>query len=452
MLRRAGWLCVRRKHGQKAWSPNASSSGAAPANGITAREAVQIAYRPMPLDQTVEYEEDFGNSLIIHREFVSKKQRSQMSFDLSGLAYSDVELRKARQQLASTMNRERRGVLLGAGGQDGDRVHFHVDLDNETRDVESARYLFNEKRMQYCDRFQTVFRDRVSAAVSAGAKGNGDNPLGDPEDAHYLFSLMEACAVVHGCDTTDAQEVYYRAFLRLDLDSLEEDEEALRARLADAASVKRQLSSAGSSPESSTMVASNAETDASALSVVSRQSQGVSEHQLVQRVIDELPPLFEDDSDDGVGRGDSQSTSKAPEGSEQRKEGDAASAAATLPEAFEEYAPLYKAYLAHASGESPVASYDPSTVGASANLAERRRWRHLMERLAREDFHALSEEELRDAVRLNGQLHTVKFYNLKVGDTVRQIMQVLQRETGDGSSIHRDTPVHQSSAHPERRV
>ncbi|KAF8284237.1 hypothetical protein TcBrA4_0058730 [Trypanosoma cruzi] len=118
---------------------------------------------PMPLPQTVEYEEDFGHNLMIHREFVSKRHRDQLSFELGALAYSEVELRRGRQHLAGVMNRERRGVAIGAAGAPSDQLHMQTDVDPDTREVLTARYLFDEKRMQFCDRFQNfckaVWRD-----------------------------------------------------------------------------------------------------------------------------------------------------------------------------------------------------------------------------------------------------------------------------------------------------
>lgn len=410
---------ARCKHGQKAWSPNATGGGAAPATGITAQEALQVAYRPLPPEQTVEYEEDFGSNMIIHREFIAKKFLEQMSHNISSLAYSDLELRKNRQQLADVMNRERRGVLVGDGGSDGDRVYMNVDVDNDTREVLSARYLFNEKRMLYCNRFQEFFRDRIETA--AGSEGG---------ETQYLFSLMEACAVVYGCDTVDAQETYYRQFLRTDLNSLAEDTAAHTLRVEDGKAVAEALAE---TPDS-----------ANALLPLLHNSMGAA----AKEVLDAVPDLFED-PESSISAADAASFSAVSPSVPTSQ-----SSSAPAEEVPVDHASIYKAFLAHARGESPIASYDVTEVVATESLIERRRWRALMEKLVREDFHLVTAEDLRDAAVLNSQLHTVKFMEIKVGDTVREIVGRLQRDTSTGaaSSAHRSTPLEMSASHPERRV
>ncbi|KAK7195304.1 hypothetical protein NESM_000456200 [Novymonas esmeraldas] len=453
MLRRVPWRLVRRKHGQKAWSPNNTSGGGAPTNGITAQEALQIAYRPMPPTNTVEYEEDFGPSMMIHREFVSSKHRAQMSMDISALAYSDVELVRARQQLSNAMNRERRGVLVGDGGEERDRVFFNSDVDETTREVKSARFLFNEPRMQFCDRFQTFFRDRIERQqerVSGSSDGVG-------EDRHYYFSLMEACAVLHGCETAAAREVYYRRFLGLDLDTLEEEDAAVRARAADAAEVSARLAPMAAKGDSSSTSTSTSSGGGGAAVVSAAGARDAAD--ALQDVIDALPPLFPPSpaaSAPTVVSGDDGAADEAWPGAH-GEDGPPRTplldeGAASDNHLAEDVAPLFKAYLAHARGESPVGSYDVTTVGSHAVHATRRRWRSLMDKIAAEDYHQLSAAELEDAYALNNQLHTVKFFDLKVGDTVREIMQLLQRETGSSASGNRDTPVAMSPTHPERRV
>ncbi|KPA81001.1 hypothetical protein ABB37_04382 [Leptomonas pyrrhocoris] len=474
MLRRTLWCLVRQKHGQKAWSPNSTSGGAAPTNGVTAQEALQIAYRPMPPAQTVEYEEDFGPSMIIHREFISAKYRTRMASDISQLAYSDVELSRSRRQLADVMNRERRGVLVGAAGEEADRVLFNSDVDDTTREVKSARFLFNEQRMQFCDRFQTFFRERIERQKNQldGSTASGQVDAGD--DNHFYFSLMEACAVLHGCEAAEAREAYYRRFLGLNLDALEAEDEALRSRLVDAAAVEAQLAP-------STSKGSEREQDRDALLAAScsgkrpqdglgaSQSAAVdskSSTEVVQDIIGALPPLFPSSLAPSTA---AETTTRSREEKEEESLRPsptapevALAASASLPSSSEsattnstahlsdDIAPLYRAYLAHARGESPVGSYDTTTIGAHAEHAERRRWRSLMDKIAAEEYHNLTPTELEDAYILNQQLHTVKFFDLKVGDTVREIVQLLQR--GSSSSADRDTPLETSPTHPERRM
>ncbi|EAN92192.1 hypothetical protein TcYC6_0073120 [Trypanosoma cruzi] len=446
MMRRCFCYAARCKWGQRTWSPTASSGGAAPTNGVSAQEALQIVYRPMPLPQTVEYEEDFGHNLMIHREFVSKRHRDQLSFELGALAYSEVELRRGRQQLAGVMNRERRGVAIGAAGAPGDQLHMQTDVDPDTREVLTARYLFDEKRMQFCDRFQNFLQSRLeghAAQSSDGGKGG--------EDKQYLFSLMEACAVIYGCETHAAREVYFRMFLSLDLDSLEAEQEALRHRIAEGKLVRQALEQS-----------EEKDGEGNAVLPVSRgnSSTTLDDDAAFIASIPELS-LFEDTpgvDDDGSVKNETHPPALAdkeflPAGvvDDSGSLRNSSHSAIELPEEFEEYAPLYKAYLAHAKGESGIASYDVSTLGSTGITAERRRWRNLMDKIVREEYHTMTETEQMDALILNEQLHTVKFFDLKVGDTVREILQLLQRETGCGSSAHRDEPLGISPHHPERR-
>ncbi|EPY26754.1 hypothetical protein STCU_06096 [Strigomonas culicis] len=430
MLRLTRQAAVRRKFGQKAWSPNASKSGAAPINGITAQEALHIAYRPMPTAQTVEYEEDFGPNLMIHREFISKRHRNQMSADLSAVGYSDVEQQRLRHMFADNMNTERRSAAVQSSVTGENHVSMESDVDDTTREIRSARYLFSENRMLFCDRFQTFFREAKREAL----RRRGEALTGEVEEEQMLFSLMEACAIIYGCDTVDAKETYYRQFLGLDLETLEAENAAMRARLADARSL-RQVASSG---------------DSTALAVAPPADAAVVPSPAkVRELIRELPSLFGDEEDDEVDLTPSRRTVvSAASPAEQRGGADSVS----LSDVPEAYASFYKANLAHACGDAPVASYDVSGQGATERLVERRQWRAIMEKVVAERYHELTADELRDAVILDNQLHTIKFFDFKVGDCIREMVQLLQRETGSTAPAHRDTPAEVSPTHPERRV
>ncbi|KAG8346267.1 hypothetical protein ERJ75_000321900 [Trypanosoma vivax] len=455
-MRRSACSLARRKWGQRTWSPTATSGGAAPANGISAQEALQIAYRPMPPSNTVEYEEDFGHNMMIHREFISKKFRDRMTFEMCPLAYSDVELSRGKQHLAGVMNRERRGVSIGAAGAPNDQVQMETEVEPNTREVLSARYLFNEKRLQFCDRFQNFFQTHLEGGA-AGGGGSGSNVDAGAGDRQYLFSLMEACAIIYGCETIAAREAYYRMFLGLDLDTLEEEEEALRCRLGEARLVRNTLqvpANQGGSKNTSESPQATGTGDECSVQTGRPFPSCLSEEEAFIASVPELS-LFEDNEksstpphDGVVGEGNS----VVPADAESPPSSSGASSAVHLPDEFEEYAPLYKAYIAHAMGESRAASYDVSTLGSSGVIAERRRWRALMDKIVREDYHTMTELEQMDALVLNEQLHTIKFFDLKVGDAIRDILQLLQRESGSGSSVNRDTPIGCSPNHPERRV
>ncbi|ORC91752.1 uncharacterized protein TM35_000053480 [Trypanosoma theileri] len=475
-MRRCVCCCSRRKWSQRTWAPTSTGGGAAPASGVSAQEALQIAYRPMPLPQTVEYEEDFGHNLMIHREFISKRHRDRLGFDVSALAYSEVELRRGRQHLAGVMNRERRGVSIGAAGAPDDQVHMQTDVDPQTREVTSARYLFNEKRLEFCDRFQNFFQTKLEKNKTKIP--NSDNHVKHDDNAQYLFSLMEACAIIYGCETNAARETYYRMFLSLDLDSLEAEDEELRNRIAEAKLVRQSIEEQA---EKNSLVQLNHEQKVKKIGNVSIAEEeeafiaSVPELSLIgddfdnakTKSIPEGKVRFDEsgivhhttsDSPNGEGETDNNNNNNNNNNNKDDETQFLSSSSleegtvVKLPEEFEEYAPLYRAYLSYAKGESPIASYDVSTLGSTGVIAERRRWRSLMEKIVREDYHKMTEMEQMDAIVLNEQLHTVKFFDLKVGDTVREVLQLLQRETGEGSSLHRDTPIDVSPNHPERRV
>lgn len=419
------WL-ARRKHGQRVWNPNASSHGAAPSTGITASEALQIAYRPMPLPQTVEYEEDFGDNLMIHREFISKKNREAMDFQLSSLAYSETELQRGRQHLATIMNRERAGAAVGMGGSSKDRVsmHYHSnDIVSDTSGTNSAHYLFSEERMQYCERFQRFFQhferenalskihgNAVSSSDSSSQRGSTSNaPTGDTSP---LFSLMEACAILYGCETREAQETYLQMFLGLSTERLEQDEakidETLRSQLVDQPSPTN----------TSSMVPDDVASSAAP---------------------SPLPSLFDD-----------------------LEQSAAASPTATL-RSLQRGAPLPHPLnhfntnggtLSHSNfthnHKKPPNTYDISSIAQRTHIRERRRWRQLIEKLVGEHYDQLTPEDYGHAVILNHQLHTIKFFDLKIGDVVQQmISRMHQDQNAQHTSLHRTNALHSTPQHPE---
>lgn len=375
-------LLYRQRHRQRVWNPQAGSRGAAPSTGLSAAEALQIAYRPLPLPQSVEYEEDFGSGMMIHREYISKRNRETMDFQLSALAYSDVELSRGRRYLAGVMNRERRGATVGSGGLPGDRVELDVNSSIES-EAHSARYLFNQSRMNYCERFQRFFTD---------AKTNFSDTLA-PRLESPLFSLMEACAILFGCDTREAQEAYFQMFLGLDCDRLDEE--------------KQPHASASSLPAAAPPSPS---------------------------VLTSLPSIF-DPIEPTEAKHSSLSTA-APS--------NPAVPYSKAPPA--EMEPLYDSYAAHVEGKTRMASYDvTSGLTKDALKEERARWRSLMEKLVCEDFLSLTPEDYGDALILNRQLHSVKFLDLNVGDVAQSLVAASQRAEG-GTSLDNPSPASGTAA------
>lgn len=356
MFKHLSVLLVRKKGGGlQSWTPKNVAAGVTPSDAVSGSELIRLMYRPLPLNSTVEYEEDFGPSLMLHREFIPRRLRERLSFADAPLVYSDVELHKAKQQLAEQANRERQGAAIT---KDKNTPAFETNVDPDTREVLSARFLFDNKRMEYCHRFD-------------GAIGQGRNEL---------FSLMEACAVIYGYDDAETREAYFRIFLSLDRRSLDDDAERVYALRADRDDVAKMLE--------------------------------------------------EVEGDEG---------------------GAATEAAVSLPDEFLEYAPLVKSYLAHASGKTPTISTDVSSLGMPGAVAERQRWRRLMDKLIAEEYHMLTDMERADAEVLNEQLNSIKLFDLRVGDVVREMVQISRRAQGSGGSMHGGT-LEMSPGNPERRL
>lgn len=347
---------ARKKGGQSAWTPNQTSSGPSPNGVIAGNEMIRLVHRPLPQDQTVEYEEDFGAALLIQREFYSKRGRDKLSHEMAPLAYSDVELTKARQQLANQMNLQRKQSDRSGANS----VPFESSVNPETREVTSARYLFDNSRMEYCRRFENFFKDTSE-----------------------LFSLMEACAIIFGCTTEEAKEAYFFQFLKLDKHSLEDDAEQLRALRMDKLELDERLK-------------------------------------------------------------------QEAEENEADEDGATSEAMTSLPDEFLEFAPLVKSYLAHVNGEIPIPSKDLSPIGSHGIVYERRRWRALMEKIVAEDYHKLTAVERSDAHTLSAQLNSVKLFGLKLGDVVREIVQ-LTHQSGGTSSLNNMNPSNSTPGNPEQR-
>lgn len=448
--RSIAWL-ARRKHGQRAWNPNASPQGAAPATGITAAEALQIAYRPMPLANTVEYEEDFGANLIIHREFISSRNRDAMDFQLSGLAYSDTELSKGRAHFARMMNRERAGAVVGSGGIPDDSVHFHVaDEDTGAEPGGSgsrgttARYLFDGPRLAYCERFREALQNigkqyaiglQESTQHDVPSENASKGPSCPPPE---LFSLMEACAILYGCETREAQETYLQMFLGMSTDQLHDDKEK-----------------AGTTRGSE----------------ICSSAQGMTPSQLLPS--SHLPSIFEDLENAPLEKTEEKPV--AAKGEEQevvRVNHHSSSASPSTPSPVEEDKKRSRdaelqgqqvtpcvvpsksnhEFSSDYHDEGVFGSYNISELVSKEHLQVRRRWRRIMDKLVREEYHLLTPYEYGDACILNHQLHTVKFLDLKVGDAIKEMITIMQEDNRHvSSSVHRDSPSVSSPYHTENR-
>lgn len=417
MLLRCVAKLARRKHGQRVWNPNASPQGAAPATGVTAAEALQIAYRPMPLAQTVEYEEDFGANLMIHREYISTRNRDAMDFQLSGLAYSDTELSKGRQHFARMMNRERAGAAVGSGGNQADCVDLQVAEEEVAagpsgsgRRGATARYVFDAPRMAYCERFRAAIEAIEKCSAVVEKHGTKKEASHGSTSSSPLFSLMEACAVLYGCETREAQETYLKMFLGLSTEQLEEDVGGSPAESIHCASTSANTSLCSSPLPSIFDAVENLNVQKEA-EIECRSSLG-EEKEILRSKEEKFAEIANSES----------------------------------------LSPSKSSFIASHHEEPVFGSYNISEIASKEHLQVRRRWRQIMEKLVNEDYHLLTPQEYGDACILNHQLHTVKFLDFKVGDSIKEMMSVLQEDSRRvSSSVHRDSPELSSFTNPENR-
>jgi hypothetical protein len=165
-----------------------------------------MAFRPLPRQHTVNYEEDLGHNILIQREYVNPRFEKSTSAYIHGIGRSTTELRDLRAQYSSDMK-----DIRHEDGRKADprAVGFQVSSDDTAPvgTIESARYLFDSARMEYLARCMRHL---------------GDNPR--------LRPLAEACAVIYGATGDSAtvastREGYYATFLNLDTASLQKDAE-----------------------------------------------------------------------------------------------------------------------------------------------------------------------------------------------------------------------------------
>ena len=335
------------------------------------RELDRLFWSPLPLEHTVDAEIDIGHNQLLMRHYVAPEKRKGASFDDTLLAYSHTELSKAQQKIATDVNRALKSQKAAKGSNNVDLEDIPPGQTTGTggAPATSVRYLFDDNRLQYVNRFT---RNVVS-------KFGLENEL---------HALMEVCAIVYGCDDDDAREAWLSVFRKLDRGSLAETAEKLRGLLADAKEV------------------------AADDMLFSKKHLVPTKRLFPLGGGRSLGPSSVDPDDDLLGE------------QEEEDEGTLAiEEDRPVPnEEFAEYAPLYKSYAAYCRGQSPVVdlSLAKDNVGAFAIAAERNRWRRVIDTLVAEEYDKLDEVDIADAINLSNELQTLKLLDLKVGDIVAQ--------------------------------
>lgn len=231
MFRSPCTIFLGRSSKRKIWSPLGARSTSTPRQVISGNEMATIFYRKLPPECTVEAEEDFGHNLLLHREFVSKKASTEgMPWDVNPMARSKVEQRFAKATIARGVNQARRAVAVNRAEGDNHIPVLNVSnsIQGTPGSIEAVRYVFDDKRMKYCERFERIYGTKDVDVEEEGSGAVGQINLAE------LKALLETAAILYGCESDEAREAWYQFFLGLDRASLEELEERRMNLSADA--------------------------------------------------------------------------------------------------------------------------------------------------------------------------------------------------------------------------
>lgn len=381
---------------RKLWSPLGARATSTPRQVISGSEMSTMLYRRLPPERTVESEEDFGNTLMIHREFVSQKSATEGSiqWDLNPEARSGIEQRRAKASIAQGVNEARKQVARNENEQYIPHLQVSNFIDATPGSIESVRYIFDEPRMKYCDRFQRFYN---SATNDDENNNNSSSTTIQIDLASECKALLETCAILYGCDSDEGRESWYNFFLQLDRESLETLEER-------------------------------------------RMNQ--------QEILDNLA----EDEEDEIDLSENEQKQIA-ENSDNKK-------SSKLKEVPAEFADIYASYQAYCKGQSPTfgnATLVESNADISeTSILRKFKYRKLLELLVEEK--PLSEypdggeiNAVEVAIELDNQLQALKLYGLRVGESVKEAL-MLQDTRGPGSPgvSMMDRPIDMSPYNPDR--
>jgi hypothetical protein len=380
------------------------------ASMLSGAEMIGLAHRTFPPADTVEAEFDLGHAIYINRHYVRPTERTSGRSRDVPLAYSDIELKKAKETLANEMQEKERKKVIDSDSNPSVELQRHETTESfpgATTGVSptTLRYLFDKNRMAYIDRFMRKLKPLMS------------------DENNHLNALLEVCAILYGCDSKHVQEAWLKQFLRLDRRSLNEESEKLSGLLSTATKVLEDKALWSREavgflrPDGKVELAAEADGQAkqkSAGAAMLDQLKAAAKPQSYNAMLNEDDEDFVEDaaptpasSSSGVGELEALPV-KVRE-------------SLPKPDDFAEYAPLYESYAAFLRGDAARVNLRLGTqnLGAFAKAAERQRWRKLVDRLVSEAYDTLSEIDFLDAINLNDQLQTMKIMELKIGDTVR---------------------------------
>lgn len=461
MLRSSLW-CLGRAKGPKPWSPLGarSGSGAGARPTLTASEALQLIYRPLPFEHSVEAEEDFGHNLLVHRESFSQRSSRQMSepWDMQPHAGSDVEMQKARELIARGVNEQRaqmskaRAEFQGNANNNKNGNHSNSssssslsarraspqleivsNLQDEPGSLRSAKFVFDEERMKFCERFQRHYFPLFERHNSISGS--------------QLLALMEAAAVLYGCVNEAGREAWYRQFLGLDrmtLEGLAEQranarDEVVRALEADAEDEDKDTFEKLPEEKRKLLQQSLTTPAAAASNVENKDENGRDDD-------DDEYEIVEVDDD-----GNADSTTRSILVADKDDE----STAARKIQIPNEFASLYLAQRAYCQRKAPTfgsssdARFQAATVSRE-NILMKHKWRRLLEMLVAEELPAADEESdfVAAAVELNDQLRCLKLLDARVGEAVKEQLRLAERSAGSGIALQ-PRPSQMSPGHPD---
>ena len=428
MMLRPSIVClVRSKRGvQRPWSPMSFATQLARTPGlISAAEMRDIAYRMLPPQDTVEYEEDNGINLLVQREYLPPIAEQTLTTDFHAVGRSKVELASLKSRIAKQRNGELQAHPLTKdhGSNDVERK-VSTSIDSPIGDGAATVFLFNDHRLKYCRRFDDFFQSRKHPGMSQ----QGWLPMVGPHHVserypnhgrELYFSVMEAAATLFGCSSQEAKEVYYAQFCALDAASLAlEAEEMMQSELR----LRRAFATSGPSGEERV-----GQKGAHADSVVHRSP---SPSRITSSQVGASP--------------------KTPAG--------------VVPPS--DYADVLLSLRAYCKGASPTFTPGPSEydgcrrgasslegIGRAKRHEERLRWRALLEKLVAEDYHLLTDVDLCvDLPVLNGQLGTVFLAEGKLGEINKELLKVhLSEHDARGSIMAPESQAPRSPGNPVAR-
>lgn len=451
-------------------------------NKLTFADMQTILNRPLPPDHTVEQEEDRMVNLIITREYVAPVAEKEMPSDWHSITRSKIELAAMKARLARKKNDEHRSMPLAKEGKRG-TVGKHVSnsIDAPIGQGAATSFVFNDQREKFCKRFEEWYRRTLEQRDGGGSM----SPVDITAPENNVQGIMEAAAILHGCASKEARETYLYTFGRLDRESLQDDadvlDEALKEqkrlsvehRRESERRVKRlwqrlvslqwfrqpwlrcvewELRRRGGATKSKGLMAQ-------------RDAAGSDSRSKLEALAPEIRAEVLKRSARFTAKYILQRHGITCPRRRPRQQG----TKEWVPHSNPEFAPIYRSIKDYCEGASPTYSTNctepwksilssptqPSLVGIASNEAAwqlRSAERALLVKLSAEEYHQVTAEELAlVAPSLNKRLQTMKIFDAKLGEIVKETYKRHRSDDVGGSIFDPQSTSDRSENNPDRR-